>query len=165
MLIVFGGLPGSGKTTLAKALALHLSATYLRIDTIEQAIIDSGMGYPETAGYLVGYALATDNLRMGLTVIADSVNPLTITRDAWREAANSANVACIEVEIICSDPAEHRLRVETRKSDIAGLKQPCWQDVVDRQYEPWQREHIVIDTAIMSVAQAVRFISAQLAAE
>ena len=38
MLIIFGGLPGSGKSTIARALALRLGAVYLRIDTIEQAI-------------------------------------------------------------------------------------------------------------------------------
>ena len=37
-LIVFGGLPGTGKTTLAKAIAGEHAATYLRIDTIEQAL-------------------------------------------------------------------------------------------------------------------------------
>ena len=40
MLIAFGGLPGVGKTTLAKALAKRQAAVYLRIDTIEQAVRD-----------------------------------------------------------------------------------------------------------------------------
>ena len=30
-------------------------------------------------------AVAADNLRIGLTVIADSVNPLPITRNVWLE--------------------------------------------------------------------------------
>jgi predicted kinase len=43
MLIVFGGLPGTGKTTLARAFAQRRRATYLRIDTIEQALRSSEM--------------------------------------------------------------------------------------------------------------------------
>jgi hypothetical protein len=43
MLIVFGALPGTGKTTLARAVAKEQRATYLRIDTIEQALRSSGM--------------------------------------------------------------------------------------------------------------------------
>ena len=87
MLIIFAGLPGTGKTTLAIELARRVDATYLRIDTIEQAITDSSLRiYPtEDAGYMAGYAVAEDNLRIGRTVVADSVNPIGLTRDAWRD--------------------------------------------------------------------------------
>ena len=37
MLIVFGGLPGSGKTTLSRSLAAELHAAHLRVDLIEAA--------------------------------------------------------------------------------------------------------------------------------
>ena len=43
-LIIFGGLPGTGKTTLARKLANDLGATYLRIDTIERALRGSHVG-------------------------------------------------------------------------------------------------------------------------
>ena len=63
MLIVFGGLPGTGKTTIARALALQLGAAYLRIDTIEQALRDcGGIRHPmDDTGYRVAYAIAADN--------------------------------------------------------------------------------------------------------
>jgi predicted kinase len=38
MLIIFAGLPGVGKTTLAKAVAREWKAVYLLINTIEQAL-------------------------------------------------------------------------------------------------------------------------------
>lgn len=54
MLIIFSGLTGSGKSTIAQALAKQLSAFYLRIDTIEQAILKAEEGDREMgpAGYL-----------------------------------------------------------------------------------------------------------------
>jgi len=60
MLIVFGGLPGTGKSTLARALARERHATYLRVDTIEQALRSSGTltGDLGPAGYMSAYALA-----------------------------------------------------------------------------------------------------------
>jgi predicted kinase len=72
MLIIFGGLPATGKTTIAKELARQIGATYLRIDTIEQAIRDpTTMRQPITdEGYRVAYAVAEDNLRLGRTVIS-----------------------------------------------------------------------------------------------
>jgi predicted kinase len=156
MLIVFGGLPGTGKTTLARELARRLKFVYLRIDTVEQAIIASRL-LPDagSAGYFVGYSVAADNLSLGLTVVADSVNSLTVTRDAWIELAKTTGTAFVEIEVICSDSVEHRRRVELRQPDISGHKLPGWQDVLDRQYDPWTREHIVVDTATLSIVQAV----------
>lgn len=37
-----GGLPGTGKATLARLLAARIGAVHLRVDTIEQAIVRSG---------------------------------------------------------------------------------------------------------------------------
>lgn len=164
MLIVFAGLPGAGKTTVAQALARKLTAVYLRIDTLEQAFIASGSGGTDIgpAGYLAGYAVAKDNLRLGLTVVADSVNALHVTRNAWRNVACETGVPIFEIELICSDATAHRLRVEGRQADIPGHKLPTWQGVLERQYDAWDSAHLVVDTANVSVEQAVETITHQL---
>lgn len=163
MLIIFAGLPGVGKTTIARELAEKLGAVYLRIDSIEQALRDSGavIGPINDSGYQIAYALAGDNLRLGRTVVADSVNPLRITREAWREVAREAGVASVEIEIKCSDSDEHRRRVEGRASDIQGLEL-TWAEVMAREYEPWDREHLEIDTYDLSVEKSVALICSKL---
>ena len=40
VLYIFSGLPGTGKTTLAKEISKILRTVYIRIDTIEQGIRD-----------------------------------------------------------------------------------------------------------------------------
>ena len=156
MLIIFGGLPGTGKTTIATELARRIEATYLRIDSIEQVLRQhSRASLPIDAGYRIAYAIAEDNLRIGRTLVADSVNPLKISRDAWTEVARRAGAKSVEIEIVCSDPQEHRHRVETRTTDIADLTLPDWQKVMSREYEAWDRERIVIDTAKVSAADSV----------
>jgi predicted kinase len=164
MLIILGGLPGVGKTTLALELARRLGAVHIRIDSIEQAIRESGVTVVslDDAGYRVGYALAEDNLRLGRIVIADSVNPLPITRDAWLAVADRAEVTAIEIEVVCSDPAEHRRRVEQRLSRRTTLfGGPTWEEVMARDYRAWDRKHVVIDTAGRTIEQAVATLQAQ----
>ena len=158
MLIIFGGLPGTGKTTIARELARQIGAIHLRIDSIEQAIRDcspDAVGLDE-AGYRVAYAVAEDNLRVGRTVVADSVNPLQITRDAWLEVGRRAQAITMEIEVICSDSREHRARVETRTPNIFGLRLPSWEQVISREYHTWDRERIVIDTANRSLEQNIK---------
>ena len=135
-----------GKTAIATELARGIGAAHLRIDSIEQALRDSGVEISGPEGYVVAGAVAEDNLRLGRTVIADSVNPVEVTRAAWRNVARRAGTRCIEIEIVCSDDAEHRRRVESRKADIAGHRLPTWQQVCDREYEPWEA-NVVIDAA------------------
>lgn len=156
MLIVFGGLPGVGKTTIAREVARAIGAVHLRIDTIEYAIRQSSLpkGPIDDAGYSVAYAVAEDNLRLGRMVIGDSVNPLPVTREAWRSVASRAGVTLVEIEITCSDPREHQRRVETRGTDFPGWTLQ-WREVVERDYHPWDRDRVLIDTAGASVADSV----------
>lgn len=165
--MAFGGLPGTGKSTIARELARQLGGVHVRIDSIEQTLRDCGLadGSMDDAGYRVACAVAGDNLSLGRIVIADSVNPLQVTRDAWVAVAKRMGAGVVEVEVVCSDVKEHRRRAETRRSDIPGLKLPTWQEIVSREYHTWKREHIVVDTARQSVEQSVQILRKTLAAQ
>jgi predicted kinase len=159
MLIAFGGRSGTGKTTIAREVVRKLAAVYVRIDSIEHAMREAGWRV-EGEGYRVARAVAEDNLRIGHIVLADCVNPWPLTRAEWRAVAERAGVSILEVELVCSDLHEHRRRVETRTADIAGHSLPTWQEVVERDYRRWDGQPLVIDTARLTVEQAVHAVVA-----
>ena len=150
-----------GKTAVATGLAREIGAVHLRIDSIEQALRNSGVDVSGPEGYEVAYAIAEDNLRLGRTVIADSVNPVEVTRSAWRGVAQRTGRRYVEIEVVCSDQGEHRRRVETRTADIVGHELPTWQEVREREYEPWEAS-IVIDTAGRHIEASVSALRREL---
>jgi predicted kinase len=160
MLIVFSGLPGTGKSTLAKLLAARFGAVYLRIDTLEQALRHSGAlrGDVGRSGYLVAFELALDNLRLGRTVIADCVNPVAESRAAWRDVATRAGARLVDILVVCSDTVEHRRRVENREVDVPGLTPPTWASVMNHDYQAWEEAPFTVDTSSVSPEEAVKVI-------
>jgi predicted kinase len=149
LLIVFSGLPGTGKTTISKPLAARLGAVFLRIDTIEQAVRTAGAPAIGTAGYAVANALAVDNLYLGHCVVADCVNPVRDSRQGWETAAAQTSALLINIHLICSDLVEHKRRVEDRNTDIPGHIIPTWDGVMKHEFEARDDDHWVLDTAML----------------
>ena len=163
-LYMFSGLPGSGKSTLAQLLAAHVGAAYVRIDTIEQALRELCAIDVQGEGYGLAYRVAADNLRLGISVVADSCNPVALTRREWELVAVETGAQHVNIEVLCSDVREHRKRVETRRSTVPGLMLPTWREVTERRYDDWTADRRVVDTFGRSERECLDELLAKLSA-
>ena len=166
LLVVVGGLPAVGKTAVCRALLgerpMTPPMTWLRVDSIEQALRRSGEmapGMPGGAGYYAAAAVAGDVLSTGGDVLVECVNPLPITRRLWERTAVDAGSRLLQVELVCSDRDEHRRRVEQRVGDIPGLVLPDWRAVLQRDYAPWPEADLRLDTGRLEVTGAAELIA------
>jgi predicted kinase len=161
-LIVFCGLPGTGKSTLARAIAGKIEGIWLRVDVVEAALLKAGLQRSfETglAAYIVDNDIAADHLRLGRAVVIDAVNGIEKARNGWRSLAQETRANLTLVEVICSDPTEHRRRVETRKAPTPPLPPPTWAEVVSREYVPWAEPILTIDTVAPLDACVIKILN------
>ena len=57
-----------------------------------------------------------------------------------------------------------QLEENLRALDVAArMDEPTWRQVESRRYDPWDREHLVLDTAHLSPAESVAMITAAMA--
>jgi predicted kinase len=151
VLIVVGGLPAVGKTTVARALAGRLGAAHVRVDAFEAALVRQGLVPSQDDvgghGYELALAAADTCLTAGTDVVVDAVFPVAASRRPFRELAARTGVPVHWVRLICSDPAEHRRRVEERLADLPGHVVPDWGAVRRRDVDQWHERHTVVDTA------------------
>lgn len=165
-LIIVSGLPGSGKSTLAESIVEKMKLPIFSVDPIESAIIRSGIGRSfETglAAYLVAETLASEQLKLGQSVIIDSVSPVKEARDMWHGLEKKHNARLIIIECVL-DKDLHKLRIEARVRNMHGIPEVTWEDVEERrrEYLEWQEDRLIINTTNneeINLKKALEFIS------
>lgn len=163
MLIVMSGLPGTGKSAVATAVARELGAPLLSVDPIDSALVGAGVqetGIPGLAAYAVAGAMADDNLALGLTVVVDAVNAVGEAKSFWIEIARRRGVPLLAVETILSDRAVHRERLLGRRRDLA-IPEPTWESVEIRRAEwvAWPVAPLVVDATEPLAANVGRVVA------
>jgi predicted kinase len=156
-LIVFAGLPGTGKSTLARTVARELRAVYLDKDTIKDCAIAVARELkiersPDLAGplsYELLVVLARDNLTLGLTVVLDSPAGYRQFREKVSDLAKTHKASLKLIECICTDEALLRQRVEGRGRELPPYRARDWADYQSNRtrFEGLTERRLVVDTA------------------
>lgn len=135
-LIVFAGVPGAGKSTLAEAVGRRLGVPVFAMDWLLGALTPFGgrhLDRPLDLGYEQLTTLALRQLSLGQSAILDAPVEDELVRHRWSTLACAAGTALAAFVIVCGDPTEHRRRLATRDRGIPGWHQGGdWSDVTRR---------------------------------
>lgn len=120
------GLPGSGKSTIARVLAAEGGFCLFELDRLEGVLTRHGIDLDALGcgGYELLTTLADENLAMGRGVILDSVAWTRKLRCDWADLAKRHHVRFRPIEVSCSDEVEHRRRIEAR-TRARGCQEFC----------------------------------------
>jgi len=153
-LIIFSGLPGTGKSAIAEAVGRELGIPVFAKDWLEAVLLRSKVVPAETEKQLgsVGYdlltVLAERQLSLDQSVILDSVASTLSIRNIWRDLAQRYKADWRVIECICLDIVVHRERLKKRQRDIPGWQELAWADVeyVRSYFAPWDENRLILDS-------------------
>jgi len=152
-MIIFSGLPGTGKSTLAEAIGKALGIPVFAKDWLEGTFLRSGLK-PTIEEKPLGFAayelltvLAERQLVLGQSVILDSVAGTETIRSTWRQLSRQYSAEWRVVECLCSDEYLHRSQLKVRERNIPGWHELEWYDVekAKQYYRPWDDECLKLD--------------------
>ena len=147
------------RTELRRPPAGRLGAAHVRVDAFELALLRQRLvpTPADIAGHGCDLALAAADtcFGAGADVVVDAVFPVAASRRPFRELAARHDTPVHWLRLICTDPAEHRRRVEERVADLPGHVLPDWTAARRREVDQWHERHTVVDTATGDPVAAV----------
>lgn len=158
-LMVFSGLPGTGKTTLARAASHAMGAPLFAKDRFQRVLRDYAPGTDLEVGYRFLFDQADEQLGLGHSVVLDAVFPLEGFRGITQEIARRHMVRYRVVWCVCSDEAVWKARLSDRIQYVPGWTPVGWQEVerLRESFVPWQAgTALIVDAAAPPVENVER---------
>jgi predicted kinase len=150
VLVVFSGLPGTGKTVLAEATAQARQLPVFSVAWTLGALAPFGI-LKSKRRRPIAYALLTmlvrRQLELGQSAIVDGMVGEQKVRSDWLQLAQRNGAVFLPIECVCSDEELHRQRIEARQETIPGWPDPDWSHVEEMRfdYEPWTQDRLILD--------------------
>ena len=156
------GLPGVGKTTIAKDLAPLINAVVLSTDKIRKELIPNPTYKKQEKKLIYNVLLIVAKYlhQGGINCILDATfNTENSRKELRKKLGLSQKQICI-VECICPDDIVIS-RLKDRKNDYSDADISIYKKM-KRIYQPIKEEHIILDTNQQSTKTNVKEIVNQL---
>ena len=148
--IVMRGYPGTGKSTIARAVAAALHAPLIDRDVIRQKAVDIFGDLPAVGrfSYELMFALASEQLSLGLSVVVDMPLTYRTTFEQSKVLARAFSVPMLVVHCQCP-PEVQKLRLEGRKGKVSEFQITSWEEWEQwkPRFEDYDDGGCVIDTS------------------
>ncbi len=155
-LILFSGLPGCGKTTLARYTAQQFKIPLFAKDRFQRVLRDKVAHATAIDGYWVMMDQAAEQLSLGLSVILDAVFPKHGFRDIVRQMVSEYEARFRPVCCYFSDETLWRSRLANRVHQYVPDWEPVgWDKILQirDEYEDWNQEECLHLDAKSSIAR------------
>jgi predicted kinase len=118
LVVQMHGGPGSGKSTIARALGERIGAVVLDKDVMKAALLRVGIAEQRAAAgaYEVFFAQGRALVRQGHSIVLDNPVHWESVERRWLEIAELAGSPPILIECVCPDRAELVRRLATREA-------------------------------------------------
>ncbi|HLZ81889.1 MAG TPA: ATP-binding protein [Ktedonobacteraceae bacterium] len=148
--IVMRGYPGTGKSTIARAIAAALHAPLIDRDILRQKAVDIFGDLPQIGrfSYELMFALVEEQLSLGLSVVVDTPLTYRTTYEQSKMLAKTFQIPMLVVHCQCPPDVQKR-RLEGRKGKVSEFQITSWEEWMQwkPRFENYDDGGCVIDTS------------------
>jgi aminoglycoside phosphotransferase family enzyme/predicted kinase len=149
MLIIVSGLPGTGKTSVAKEIAQKVDSVVLSSDELRKRVLKE-LGYTERKKkrvYDEMFRIAQDLLERGKSVVLDGTFFQKELRDKAYRLGKKKKECVFLIQTVCPEKIVKK-RIEKRYKSQKDYSEANYRvyKIIKSKFEPLRREHFLLET-------------------